>query len=81
MFDWLKRIIGKKPAETPVAVVATPAPQEADPLAEFVEGLRDDYESRIETLRGLEQESASDSLRAKWRARREEVEDLLKELP
>lgn len=81
MFDWLKRLIGKKPAEPSAAIVAPSTPREADPLAEFVADLRLEYESRIETLRGLEQESVSESLRTKWRARREEVEDLLKELP
>ena len=81
----IKGVFKRKKAAPAAPAIVVPPPvvleTKPDPLSEFVEGLRLDYESRVATLRGLEVESVSDSLRSKWRARREEVEDLLKELP
>ena len=78
-FSWFKR---KPPAE-PVTAGLPPVElePEADPLAAFVAGLRADFEARIAELAELEKESATDNLRGKRRAAREEVEGWLADLP
>lgn len=60
---------------------AEPIPAPEDPVVTFVAALRDDWEARRASMWALEKGSVSDSLRGKWRAKRELLDELLAELP
>lgn len=68
----LKGMFKRKPKPVPVA---EPLPEEeVPPLVLYVTELAAEYTARIEELRVLEVEAVSDSLRGKYRSRREEAE-------
>ena len=67
--NWLKGVFGGKKAEEPI-LVAPPAA----PIDDHKALLAAELTARIEELWTLEKESVSDSLKGKYRARREEAE-------
>ena len=62
------------------AVPPPPVPPPVDPVAEYRAAKAEEFLQEIKRLRALEVESSTDTLRSKWRAKREATEKALSQI-